>query len=63
MNILIRLKFLLVFPVLVTILGLLLLIFMITAEDEASPVPPLMIVIGLFWSFRIKSRITSITNT
>lgn len=62
MNILARLKLLLLLPVLVSVLGVLLLIFMITIEDEPSPIPPLMIVIGLFWAFRIKSRITSITN-
>ena len=62
MKIFVRLKFLLLLPVLVIVLGILLLIFMITVEDEPGPIPPLMIVIGLFWAFRIKSRITSSTN-
>ena len=62
MKLLARLKFLFLLPVLVIVLGVLLLIFIITVEDEPSPIPPLMIVIGLFWAFRIKSRIISTIN-
>ena len=57
MNPLRKLKTLLLVSIVVVVLGFLLLIYMITVEDEPSPIPPILIVAGLAWAFRIQSRI------
>ncbi len=62
MSLIIKLKNLFLLSIVVIVLGLLLLIYMITVEDEPSPAPPLMIAAGLFWAFRLKSKINSSTN-
>ena len=52
-----RLKLYRVFSLIIVISGTLLLYYMITVEDEPSPIPPILIVAGLAWAFRIQSRI------
>ncbi|MEX0608884.1 MAG: hypothetical protein WD016_11055 [Balneolaceae bacterium] len=45
--------------ILITVMGISLLIFMITVEDEPGAIPLAMIVIGSVWYFITKSKIRS----
>lgn len=46
--------------VLVSVVGLILLIFMITVEDEPGALPLLLIIIGASWYMIIRSKLRSI---
>ena len=46
-----------IISMIITFLGIILLIYMITVEDEPGAIPLLMIVGGTVWFFITKSRI------
>lgn len=47
---------------LVVLTGILLLIFMITVEDEPGAIPLLLIITGTVWYFFIRNRIRTLHN-
>ena len=51
-----------IISMIITFLGIILLIYMITVEDEPGAIPLLMIVGGTVWFFITKSRIKSLTG-
>ena len=57
-----KLKLQKIISVLITLLGIILLVYMITVEDEPGALPLLMIVTGSGWYFITKSRLKTLNN-
>jgi len=57
-----KLKLQKIISVLVTLLGIILLIYMITIEDEPGAIPLLMIVTGSGWYFITKSKLKTLNS-
>ena len=51
-----------IISMIITFLGIILLIYMITVEDEPGAIPLLMIVTGSGWYFITKSRLKTLNN-
>lgn len=51
-----KLKLHIILPVLITVIGIALMVFMITVEGEPGAIPLMLIAIGIGWYFITKFR-------